>query len=241
MNGKIGIFDSGIGGLTILEELKQILPHEQFIYYQDSKNNPYGEKDEESLFKIVTNIVEFLIDKDCKLIVIACNTATVKCMKKLKKIYSDIIFVGTVPAIKPACEANYKNILVMATPVTIKSTRTKELIDSNKKDYQNIYLVSCEGLANAIETKNNDLINKLLHKFLDSYQTMKIDAIVLGCTHYPLIKHEILEVIPTAQLIDSSRGVAKEVKHQLELNKILGNNHHQTITFYTSVDISINN
>ena len=109
MNQKIGILDSGIGGTTILKEIKKLLPKEEFIYYADNKNNPYGEKTEEEIYKIVNNIVKFLMyEKKCKMIVIACNTATTRCMKRLKEQYKEIPFVGTVPAIKVACDNNYK-------------------------------------------------------------------------------------------------------------------------------------
>ena len=97
---KIGVFDSGIGGLTVLEELKKVLPKEDYIFYADSGNNPYGEKTDEELRKIVSNVVDFLINKDCKLIVIACNTATTRCIAYLREKYPNIVFIGTEPAVK---------------------------------------------------------------------------------------------------------------------------------------------
>ena len=160
MNKKIGILDSGIGGTTVLNEIIKLLPKEDYVYYADSKNNPYGEKSPKEIYKIVENIVEFLLkEKDCKMIVIACNTATTRCMKKLKEKYKDIPFVGTVPAIKVACDNNYKHTLVLATPSTIDSERTKELIEENRKENQEIILTSCDGLANAIEPKNREKMN----------------------------------------------------------------------------------
>ena len=154
MDFKVGVFDSGIGGLSILSELEKVLPNEDFYYYGDSLNNPYGEKSDEELFKITSEVVDYLINKGCKLIVIACNTATTRCMKYLREKYQDITFVGTVPAIKVACDREFKNTLVMATPATIESERTSELIRDNKRKDQNIYLVSCPGLARAIEVKD---------------------------------------------------------------------------------------
>ena len=109
----IGMFDSGIGGLTVLDVLKELVPNEDYLYYADNKNNPYGEKSDEELLKICCKVVDYLIDNNCRIIVIACNTATTKCMKKLREIYKDIIFVGTVPAIKVASDGNYKNTLKM--------------------------------------------------------------------------------------------------------------------------------
>lgn len=220
MNKKIGIFDSGIGGLTTLKEIQKLLPNEEYIYYADSKNNPYGEKSEEELNNIVTNIVELLLKEDVKLIVIACNTATTRCIKLLREKYPQMIFVGTEPAIKVACDKNYKNTIVMATPNTTASERVKELIINNKKQNQKITLIPCEFLANAIETNNEEKIDNLLHKYLDDYKN-NTDAIVLGCTHYPLIKKQIQAFIPKAKIIDGNKGVAKQVKRQLENNKLL--------------------
>ena len=224
MNKKIGVFDSGIGGLTTLEEIRKILPNEDYIFYADSKNNPYGEKTKEELFKITENIVDKLLIENVKIIVIACNTATTNCIEHLRNKYKDMIFVGTEPAIKVACDNNYKTTLVMATPGTISSDRIQELIEKNQKDNEKIYLVPCDGLANAIETNNEERIDKLLHENLDKYKNYKIDAIVLGCTHYPIIKDKIQEFFQNATLIDGNIGVAKQVKYQLEKNNLLSNN-----------------
>ena len=221
MNKKIGIFDSGIGGLTTLEEIRKILPNESYIFYADTKNNPYGEKTKEELCNITEEIVEFLLKKDVKLIVIACNTATTNCIEYLRNKFKDISFIGTEPAIKVACDNNYKNTLVMATPSTINSERTHSLLENNIKENENFYLIPCEGLANAIETKNESKINELLHKYLDNYINKKIDSIVLGCTHYPIIKDKIQEFFPNAKLIDGNLGVAKRVKYILEQNNLL--------------------
>ena len=222
-NNKIGMFDSGIGGLTILKELRKLLPNENYIYYADSKNNPYGEKSDSELMNIVTNIVDFLISKEVKIIVIACNTATTRCINRLRKMYPNMIFVGTEPAIKVACDKNYKNTLVMATPGTIKSERTHELAKLNKKRDQKITLLSCKGLADAIESGNKDNVNKVLHKLLDKYVDEGIDSIVLGCTHYPHAKKNIKELFPNAKLIDGNKGVSRQVKRQLESHNLLNN------------------
>lgn len=220
-NNKIGMFDSGIGGLTVLKELRKLLPNENYIYYADSKNNPYGEKSDSELMNIVTNIVDFLISKDVKIIVIACNTATTRCINRLRKMYPNMIFVGTEPAIKVACDKNFKNTLVMATPGTIKSERTHELVKLNKRSDQKITLLPCKGLADAIESGNKDRVNKVLHKLLDKYTNQNIDSIVLGCTHYPHAKKNIKEIFPNAKLIDGNKGVSKQVKRQLESHNLL--------------------
>lgn len=221
MTNKIGVFDSGIGGLSILNELKKVLPHENFLYYGDSKNCPYGEKSDDELMEITRQIVRYLKSEGCCLIVIACNTATTRCMKKLRIEFPELIFVGCVPAIKVASDRNFKNTLVMATPATIESERTHELVRDNKRDDQNIYLVPCFGLAPAIENNEKKEIKNILRNIFFEYKDKNIDSIVLGCTHYPFIRKEISEEMPGAVLLDGSRGVANEVKRQLESHGML--------------------
>lgn len=219
----IGVFDSGIGGLTVLEEMKKILPNEDFLFYADSLNNPYGEKDDQLLYEITSNIVEFLISRGCKIIVIACNTATTRCIRYLRSKYPDIIFVGTEPAIKEACDRDFNNILVMATPATINSERTNILVNDNKKEYENVFLVPCEGLANAIELNDVDKQESIVSNIYNEYKDKNIDAIVLGCTHYPHIKELISKYFENAILLDGGNGVAREVKRQLEVHDLLSN------------------
>lgn len=235
MSNIVGVFDSGIGGLSVLRELEKILPNEDFYYYGDSLNNPYGEKSDEELFEITSGVVDYLVNKGCRVIVIACNTATTRCMKYLREKYKDIIFVGTVPAIKVACDRDFKNTLVMATPATIESERTMELIRDNIRKDQNIYLVACPGLANAIEDNDQEKIKEILKDTFRKYKDKEIDSIVLGCTHYPFIKEEILKEMPGVSLLDGSRGVAMEVKRQLENNGLLSDKSSRIIVIYNSL------
>lgn len=242
MNNKIGVFDSGIGGLSILNELKTMLPHENFLYYGDSKNCPYGEKSDEELFEITSKIVCYLKSEGCRLIVIACNTATTRCMKKLRETFNDLIFVGCVPAIKLACDQEYKNILVMATPATIESERTHQLVKDNIREDQKIYLVPCFGLADAIEKNDSVRIKNILNNIFFEYKDKNIDSIVLGCTHYPFIKKEILVVMPNVTLLDGSKGVAREVRRQLESHNLLNKSESTgKVTIYNSLDESVIN
>ena len=233
---KIGVFDSGIGGLTVLEKLVEVLPGEDFLYYGDSKNCPYGTKSQDELIKIVSRIVDYFINNDCKLIVIACNTATTRCMKQLRELYPNIIFVGTVPAVKMACDNNCHNTLVLATEGTIASERMHELVLDNKRDDQNIYLVPCSGLASAIESKDNDLIDRVLLSCLDEYLDKDIDSIVLGCTHYPWAKDNISKLFPNARLFDGALGVSNEVKRQLINNNLISNNSAGEVTIIDTID-----
>lgn len=234
---RIGVFDSGIGGLTVLEELKKVLPNEDYLFYADSKNCPYGEKNDTELYDITSNIVDYLIGKDCKIIVIACNTATTRCIKYLRDKYKDMTFIGTEPAIKVACDRDYKNILVMATPATIASERTSILVNDNKKDYENIYLVPCEGLADAIELDNFKKQEEIISSIYEEYKDKEIDAIVLGCTHYPHIKDLISKYFTNAELLDGGAGVARETKRQLERMNMLGTGLSPVVEIINSLDV----
>lgn len=205
---KIGIFDSGKGGLSVFEEIKKILPNEEYRYIADSKNCPYGEKSDEELMKIVRGNVDELKDWGAEVIVIACNTATTRCIDGLRREYLELKFVGTEPAIKLAADSGAKNILVMATPGTIGAEQTLRLVEENKRDGQKIRLLSCPGLADAIEF-NNEIDKKLDELLLG---VGNYDCVVLGCTHYPLIKDKISKYFPDAKIVDGNRGVARRVK-----------------------------
>ena len=217
---KIGLFDSGLGGLAILNELVKILPNEDYLFYEDSINNPYGEKNDAELLKIASNIVDYLIDNDCKIIVIACNTATASCMKKLREMYPNMIFVGIVPAIKVAYDKKYKYTIVLSTKYTANSKRVEDLIKDYKNEDQVIINISGQNLANLIELGKMSEVEKLLTNILSEYDGIA-DSIVLGCTHYSLIKDEIAKVLPNVDLLDGSIGVAKEVKRQLTEHDLL--------------------
>ena len=232
---KIGVFDSGLGGLSVLKELLRLLPKEDYIYYADSINVPYGEKSDEELLELTSRIVDYLIDNDCRLIVIACNTATTSCMKKLREKYPNTIFVGTVPAIKVAYDNNYKNTVILATPYTTKSRRVQELIHDYKRDNQNFYLVSGGDLASLIEDNDNKKINEVLEGILGKYRN-RVDSVVLGCTHYSLIKEEINKVLPGVVLLDGCKGISEEVKRQLINNNLLNSGTGNLIIINTKSD-----
>ena len=209
---KIGVFDSGKGGTSVLAEIKKLLPNEEYKYIADSKNCPYGEKTDTELEKITSNIVEELEEWGAQIIVIACNTATTRCIKYLRAKFPELKFVGTEPAIKLATKSDAKNILVMATPGTVKAERTLQLIKENQKAGQNIELLACPGLADAIECNHN--IDGVLKDILKNAK--KYDLIVLGCTHYSLIKDKIQKYFPGAKSIDGNIGVAKRTRELIK-------------------------
>ena len=176
-DGKIGIFDSGIGGVTVLKEIIKVLPKENYIYYSDSKNNPYGDKSQEEVEKICDNIVKELIKRDCKVIVIACNTASAMTKDYLRKKYRNIPII----AIEPACKMVYdysfnSKTLVMATKGTIESEKFKLLLA--KYNNNKTILLACSGLADLIEEGDKEKIKLYLHKNLDKYKN-KVESVVM--------------------------------------------------------------
>lgn len=213
---KIGVFDSGIGGTTVLEAIRRRLPEVEYMYIADSKNCPYGEKSDEELYEIVCKNVEKLREWGAGIIVVACNTATVKCIDKLRRDYSELRFVGTEPAVKLALVSGAQKVLVLATPNTIESERLHTLALQNTTDGQRVDYVACPGLAETIEKnfkENPGVILKKLDELLSFDE--QYEVVVLGCTHYPLISDMIQEYYPNAKLIDGADGVAKRVQSML--------------------------
>lgn len=216
---KIGLFDSGIGGTTILDAVKNILPNEEYKYIADSKNCPYGEKSDLELQAIVTKNVETLKSWGAAIIIIACNTATTRCISYLRDKYPKIHLIGTEPAVKLATNTNAQNILIMATPGTIDSERLQTLLKANQKPNQTINLLACPGLANLIEQNYSSRNLRPITGYLKNLFQKTEDApeiIVLGCTHYSLIKPEIQSFFPSARLIDGNDGVARQVQELIQ-------------------------
>ena len=167
---KIGVFDSGIGGATVLTELVKVLPNEDYIYYSDSKNNPYGDKTQKEIIEICDNIVQFFIQKNCKAIVIACNTASAEAVTYLRKKYKTIPFIAIEPAYKMVYDYAYDEAtLVMAT---------KGTIESEKFNNHKTKLLPCIGLADVIEDGNKEKQKEVLEKILGQYRG-KIRNVVL--------------------------------------------------------------
>ncbi|HIU11790.1 MAG TPA: glutamate racemase [Candidatus Onthocola stercorigallinarum] len=211
----IGIIDSGIGGVTIFREILKSIPKGRFIYYSDSINNPYGDKSKKEILDILDNVVTKLIDMGCTIIVIACNTASSIGVSYLREKYRKILFIATEPAYKMVHDYNPQGkTLVMATRGTIESEKFLELY--HKYDNHNTILLSCIGLAELIE--NNQDVRKYLNELLGKYKD--IDNVVLGCTHYPLIKSEIKKILGDVTFYDGSKGVTKELLRVLKMHNI---------------------
>ena len=236
--GPIGIFDSGIGGLSVVKEIRKLLPNEDIFYVADQANLPYGERSIENVKEITDGVVRFLMNQDVKLIVIACNTATAVSLKWLRDHYPSMPFIGVVPAVKPAAAATKtRKIGVLATPATFST----ELFASLVSDYAiNTEVIRCElpKLVNAIE--NGDLRNPSTKKLLQEYiepLIKDVDMIVLGCTHFVFVKDQIQKIVgPDIEIIDSSEAIARQVSNILQKKGLAKVNDDKVgiLTIYTS-------
>ncbi len=217
--GKIGIFDSGIGGVTVLSEIVKILPKEDYFYYSDSKNNPYGDRTKEEIKQLCDDITQYLLKQDCKIIVIACNTASAKAVQYLRKKYPQMSFIAIEPAYKMVHDYAYDGAtLVMATKGTINSEKFNILL--KRFDNHRTFLLPCIGLADRIEQGNKEEIRKYLKETIGNYQG-KVENVVLGCTHYPLIKKEIREILGEVQFFNGAPNLAIHLKNILEEKNLL--------------------
>jgi len=232
----IGIFDSGIGGLTILKEIERRLPFEDIIYFGDNKRAPYGDREESEVLDFCFEIVEFLKSHNVKLVVVACNTATAICVEKLKNI-TEIPIVGVIiPGAKGAIKkTKTKKIGILSTPLTAKTNAYKKEINKIDKDVE-VYQIGCGPLCQMIEshwedTKENQ---KLLKSYIDRFPT-DIDTVVLGCTHYPIIKKNFEAQLRGEKTIDPAKETALDVIEILKSNNLENkNSNKQKIKFYTS-------
>ena len=217
----IGMFDSGVGGLTVLKELIRENPSEDIVYLGDTKRFPYGSKSKESIIDLTKKGIEFLISKNVKAIVIACGTATSQALEEVKNEY-DIPIIGIIDSTVEYIKENkdLRKIGVLATAGTIRSKGWESKIISKIPDAI-IYNKACPLLAPMAEEGwiNNDIAKLTIKEYLKDLK--EIDCLILGCTHYPLIKDIIQSIVPNAKLLDGSLGVANEVKRQLTSNNLL--------------------
>lgn len=243
-NNSIGFFDSGIGGITIWESVNRLLPNENTIYLADSKNSPYGKKPNDELINISKENVEFLINKKCKLIVVACNTATTNSINFLRKSY-DLPFIGIEPAIKPAAlNTKTGKIGVLATIGTLGSRLFEKTSNIHG---QNVEIIEQHGigLVELIEKGiySGSKIDSLLKEYLNPMLENNIDKLVLGCTHYPLIKESIKKIInESINIIECSEAVALQTERVLiKSNLINSGTEKSKKLFYTNGDKNVMN
>ena len=208
---KIGVTDSGFGGLSVLSELSNVIPEADFIYYGDLLNSPYGNKSPDQVYTFIDEICRFFISKEVSAIVVACNTATSVAIHKLRKKYHIPIF-GMEPAIKPAVLENPdQKIAVLATPLTLKDEKFMRLGEALEA-HTILKPIPCDGLATIIDSGDMDAARKYLQPIFKDLEEDKINNIVLGCTHYVLIKSLFYEWNPNIKLYDGNRGTANHVR-----------------------------
>lgn len=226
-NAPIGIFDSGIGGITIYKEIHTLLPLENIIYLADSKNAPYGGKSKEKIIAYSVKNTEFLIKNGCKLIVVACNTASTNAVKYLREHYK-IPFIRVQPAIKPAAlNSTTKNVGILATNGTLKS---ELLYETSQRFAQDVHVTEQvgEGLVSLIELGKTDSseMTELLNKYLQPMLLKNIDQLVLGCTHYPFLIPQIKKIVgEKVNILDSGEAIARQTKVILEQKHLINNSH----------------
>lgn len=219
----IGIFDSGVGGTSIWKELHALMPYENTIYLSDSKHAPYGPKGKERIIELSIKNTEFLLSKNCKLIIVACNTATTNAIKELRERYK-VPFIGIEPAIKPAALNTKTNAIgILATKGTLSSELFNKTSHKFAKDVRVIEQIG-EGIVELIENGklHSEELKTLLEIYLKPMIKDNIDHLVLGCTHYPYLIPILIELLPrNVKIIDSGQAVARQTKAILESHKLL--------------------
>ncbi|WP_339755799.1 glutamate racemase [uncultured Winogradskyella sp.] len=243
-NQSIGIFDSGVGGTSIFKEIHTLLPNENCIYLADSKNAPYGNKSEQDILQLSIKNTKLLISKGCKLIVIACNTATTNAISHLRSQYN-IPFIGIEPAIKPAAlNTQTKAIGILATKGTLSSQlfhKTTDLYTSGIKVIEQVG----EGIVPLIESGKLDSkdMRALLEIYLQPMLEQNIDFLVLGCSHYPYLIPILTKMLPEhVKIIDSGLAVAKQTQAILSAQNMLNTSTDKpTINLFSNGDINILN
>lgn len=217
----IGVFDSGLGGLTVVQALQQYIKGAEIYYIADTQNAPYGEKSPKQILEYSLRISKYLIEKhEIEALVLACNTATSFAIKTLREHYPNLIIIGTEPAIKPAImQSKTGNIGVLATPATLEGEKYQELVYTlSQRAEVTFFAQACHGLVEQIERAeiNTNKTRNMLKKWLLPMQEQKVDTIVLGCTHYPLVSGLIYEIMgKELYLIDSGDAIAKQLLERL--------------------------
>lgn len=235
-NQPIGVFDSGIGGLSILTELVKLLPHESFIYYADQKNCPYGGKSEAEIQTLSTKIVDLLIGKDCKTVVIACNTATSAAIALLRDTYS-IPFVGIEPALKPAAQqSKSRKIAILATNHTLNGKKFEKLKNQHGQRVE-LLVKNADVLVTLAERRewNTKESNTFLKNMISPMIENQVDQLVLGCTHYAFFLPEIEQLVKSGiTVINPAPAVAKRTVQVLRDNLLMSNKSGNNLEFFSS-------
>lgn len=243
---KIGVFDSGVGGLWILKHLQSELPQNNYVFFADQGHVPYGERPMEEIRAFSEKISEFLIKKDCKIIVIACNTASAAALLYLRRKFPDVLFVGMEPAVKPAVETTHtKKVGVLATPATFQGELYNSVVERFASDVE-IFQNTCPGLVEQIEKSEFDsfITKKILNEAILPMLKDGIDTIVLGCTHYPFVIPQIKEIVgDKVKVIDPTLAIVRQVSHLLAESNLVNQkkDRMEIEVFTTGEDKMMNN
>lgn len=237
--GFVGVFDSGVGGISVLKSLVAELPHENFNYFGDSANAPYGEKTTDEVVDLSRAIVDRFVSGGAKAVVIACNTATSAAAPTLRKQYPELPIIGIEPALKPATEApNHGRILVMATDITLRLDKYQELARTYGRDCE-VISVPCPGLAARLEHGDCDApdVREMIRGFVGCYAGT-VSSVVLGCTHYPFVRGLIDEVLGRGvRFFDGGPGTARQLRKRLAEKDLLASGDQAgQVTFASSKD-----
>lgn len=222
----IGIFDSGVGGLTVAAAIRQALPHERLLYFGDNAHIPYGDRTLREVRSFSTTIVRALLAKGCKLVVIACNTASAAALRVLREAYPHTLFVGMEPAIKPAAERSRSRIVgVIATSATFQGELFASVMERFAQDVK-VLQQPCPGLVQAIEAGElgSEGTERMLRTWLEPMLAQGMDELVLACTHYPLVRPLIEHICgPQVGIIDPAPAVARQTERLLTERALLSN------------------
>ena len=237
-DGFVGVFDSGVGGISVLRHLVRELPHEDFRYHGDSAHAPYGGKSADEVCELSRAIARGMVADGAKALVIACNTATSAAAPQLREEYPNLPIVGVEPALKPAVLAGGSGkVLVMATEVTLRLEKFHRLEELWAHDVQ-VETVACKGLVEHIEKGdlNAPALHELLERLVGSYRG-EVDRVVLGCTHYPFVRHQIAQVLGDVRFFDGGAGTARQLRRLLERDETLrAADHEGSVTFSSSIN-----
>jgi len=232
----IGVFDSGVGGISVLKHIRALLPHEDLLYIADSKHAPYGNKSPEFIRERAFALADFLISQGAKALVVACNTATATAIEALRKEYN-VPIIGMEPAVKPAAAATKTGVVgVLATVGTLKSAQFAALLESYGQGVT-VVTEGCPGLVECIERGElaTDETRRLLKGYLKPLLDTQADTIVLGCTHYPLVRPLIEEIVgKEITLIDTGAAVARQLQKRLTEQSLLAEAGEGNVTFWTN-------
>jgi glutamate racemase len=243
-NRPIGMFDSGVGGLSIWRAIRKLLPEESLDFLADSGHVPYGEKTTTELEDLTSRITRFLVGLDAKMVVVACNTATVHTIAYLRDQFPAVPFVGVVPVVKTLSRRTKTGtIAVLSTPATSKSPYLAGLIEEFAPRL-NVVNVGCDGLENAIEMGEvrNRTTTALLERHLAPVKDSDADVVGLGCTHYPFLRSRIKSMLgPGVTLYDPSRPVARRVRQLLQEYDTFAQNPNPAFRYYTTGDANVFN